>query len=168
MADALADAGHQRIAYIAGEAGSSTNQDRERGFTSRLRERGARGRVRRAGRLLVRVGLCGRETAAGAQADRPDAIFCANDLMAMAALDVARTDLGLRVPEDVSIVGFDDNELASWPKYDLTTVQQPVDRMVDATIEVLLQAIQQPQTEHVVRFMAPSLVVRSSARVALS
>ena len=65
--------------------------------------------------------------------------------MAMAALDVARTDLGLRVPEDVSIVGFDDNELASWPKYDLTTVQQPVDRMVDATIEVLLQAIQQPQ-----------------------
>ena len=40
VADALADAGHQRIAYIAGEAGSSTNQDRERGFTSRLRERG--------------------------------------------------------------------------------------------------------------------------------
>jgi DNA-binding LacI/PurR family transcriptional regulator len=72
------------------------------------------------------------------------------------------------VPEDVSIVGFDDNELASWPKYDLTTVQQPVDRMVDATIEVLLDAIHQPQTERVVRFMAPSLVVRSSARIAIS
>ena len=158
VADALADAGHQRIAYLAGEAGSSTNQDRERGFTSRLREPRPRGRVRRARRLLVRVGLCGRETTA--RTDRPDAIFCANDLMAMAALDVAPTDLGLRVPEDVSIVGFDDNELASWPKYDLTTVQQPVDRMVDATIEVLLQAIQQPQTYLVVNFMAPPLVVR--------
>ena len=47
--------------------------------------------------------------------DRPDAIFCANDLMAMAAIDVARTDLGLRVPEDVSIVGFDDNERPPGP-----------------------------------------------------
>ena len=165
VADALADAGHQRIAYIAGEPGSSTNQDRERGFTSRLRERGHEVAFVEQGDYSYESGYAAAKRLLE-RADRPDAIFCANDLMAMAALDVARTDLGLRVPEDVSIVGFDDNELASWPKYDLTTVQQPVDRMVDATIEVLLQAIQQPQTEHVVRFMAPSLVVRSSARVA--
>ena len=142
-------------------------EDREQGFTDRLAERG--------------VSLCSRESGdysyeSGYQAAKrllahkplPNAIFCANDLMAMAALDVVRTDLGLRVPEDVSIVGFDDISMASWPKYDLTTIQQPVDRMVDATIEVLLDAIHQPQPERLVRFMAPSLVVRSSARVAIS
>ena len=85
-------------------------------------------------------------------------------MMAMAALDVARSDLGFRVPEDVSIVGFDDIQMACWPKYDLTTVQQPVDRMVDATIEAAAPArSSNPDGERVLRFMAPTLAVRSSA-----
>jgi len=164
VADALLSAGHSRLAYIAGEAGSSTNRDREQGFTQRLAERGATLYARESGDYSYESGyqaalrLFSRE-------QRPDALFCTNDLMATAALDVARCELGLRVPEDISIIGFDDIVMASWPKYDLTTIHQPVNRMVDATIEVLLQAIQQPQPERVVRFIAPTLTVRSSARV---
>lgn len=166
VADALLSAGHTRLAYIAGETGSSTNRDREQGFTQRLAERGSTLHARESGDYSYESGyqavlrLLGREP-------RPDGVFCANDLMAMAALDAARRELGLRVPEDISIVGFDDMAMAAWPQYDLTTIHQPVDRMVDATIEVLLQAIQQPQPERVVRFMAPTLTVRSSARVAV-
>lgn len=166
VADALLSAGHTRLAYIAGEAGSSTNRDREQGFTQRLAERGGTLCARESGDYSYESGyqaalrLLGREL-------RPDALFCANDLMAMAALDAARSEFGLRVPETLSIIGFDDIAMAAWPKYDLSTIHQPVDRMVDATIEVLLQAIHQPQPERVVRFIAPTLTVRSSARVAI-
>ncbi len=167
VADALLNAGHTRLAYIAGEAGSSTNRDREQGFTERLAARGVSLSTREGGDYSYESGYQA-ALRLFARPVRPDAVFCANDLMAMATFDAVSCHLGLRVPEDVSIIGFDDIAMASWPKYDLTTIHQPVDRMVDATIEVLLQAIQQPQPERVVRFMAPSLVVRSSARVAIS
>jgi DNA-binding LacI/PurR family transcriptional regulator len=164
-ADALASAGHRRLAYIAGEPGSSTNRDREQGFTDRLAERGLSVYGRECGDYSYESGHAAARRLLASQ-PRPDAVFCANDLMAMAAVDVARTEYGLRLPEDLSVVGFDDIEMASWPNYSLTTVQQPVDRMVEATIEVLLRAIHKPQTERVVRFMSPSLVVRDTARVA--
>ncbi len=165
VADALLDAGHSRIAYIAGEPGSSTNRDREQGFTERLAQRGVTLYAREEGDYSYEAGyqaalrLLQREP-------RPDAIFCANDLMAMATLDVARIEYHLRVPEEVSVIGFDDIKMASWPKYDLTTVHQPVSRMVEATIEVLLRAIDQPDSERTMRFIAPTLIVRSSARLA--
>ena len=55
-----------------------------------------------------------------AAADRPDAVFVANDHMAFATMDVLRFELGLRIPDDVSVVGFDDVPPAAWPAYDLT------------------------------------------------
>lgn len=166
VADALLGAGHTRLAYIAGEAGSSTNRDREQGFTERLAARGVSLYARESGDYSYDSGYQAALRLLSL-APRPDALFCANDLMAMAALDAVRWHAGLRVPEDVSVVGFDDIAPAAWPKYDLTTIHQPVDRMVDAAIDVLLQAIHQPQPERVVRFMAPTLTVRSSARVAI-
>ncbi len=164
-ADALASAGCCRPAYIGGEPGSSTNRDREQGFTDRIAERGLSVYARESGDYSYESGHAAAHRLLASQ-PQPDAIFCANDLMAMAAVDVARSDYGLRVPEDLSVIGFDDIDMASWPKYSLTTIRQPVDRMVDATIEVLLQAIHQPQTERVVRFLSPSVVVRDSVRLA--
>jgi DNA-binding LacI/PurR family transcriptional regulator len=164
VADALVDAGHQRFAYIAGEAGSSTNHDRERGFTTRLQERGHEVALTAQGDYSYESGYVAARDLLE-RPDRPDAIFCANDMMAMAALDVARCDLGIRVPEELSIIGFDDIQMASWPKYDLTTVQQPVEQMVEATLDVLLGAIQEPGKERTMRFIAGKLVQRSSARL---
>ena len=166
IADALLDAGHQHFGYIAGEEGSSTNRDRERGFTERLQERGHTLYLRESGDYSYESGYVAARQMLN-RADRPDAIFCANDLMAMASLDVARYELGIKVPEELSIIGFDDVAMASWPAYSLTTIRQPIDRLVDATIEVLLTAIDNPDGERVIRWIPGTLVQRTSARLVL-
>jgi DNA-binding LacI/PurR family transcriptional regulator len=165
VADALLDAGHQRLAYLAGEAGSSTNRDREEGFLGRLRERGHELAFRMQGDFGYDLAY---EVARPllARDDPPEAIFCANDLMAMAVLDLARFELGVRIPEDLSVVGFDDIPMAAWAGYGLTTVRQPVDRLVATTIDVLLNAIHEPETEATIKMIPPSLTIRSSARLA--
>lgn len=163
-ADVLLDGGHQRIAYMAGEEGSSTNRDRERGFVERLRERGAALFMRECGDFQYDVAFQKAERLLS-RGERPDAIFCGNDLMALATLDYARYALGLRVPEELSVIGFDDIEMSNWPKYDLTTIRQPIGAMVDATVEVLLDAIHTPGRERVLRFVPVQLIVRSSARL---
>jgi len=165
VADAFLDAGHQRLAFIAGEEESSTNRDRETGFVDRLLERGASLSYREsagdyqyepgyevAKRLLMRD-------------NPPDGIFCANDLIAMGALDAARTELGIKVPEELSIIGFDDIPMAAWPGYALTTVQQPVDQLVDTTLQVLMDAIQKPDSEPVKKIIPTYLVPRNSAKL---
>jgi DNA-binding LacI/PurR family transcriptional regulator len=165
VADAFLDAGHQCLAYIAGEEGASTNRDREQGFVERLRERGHELAFREsAGSYAYEPGY---EAARRLlqQDDPPDGIFCANDLIAMGALDAARWELGIQVPQDLSIVGFDDIPMAGWPGYSLTTVRQPVERMVEATIQVLVDAIKEPEAEARTRIISPSLVKRTSARV---
>jgi DNA-binding LacI/PurR family transcriptional regulator len=76
---------------------------------------------------------------------RPDAIFVGNDHMAFAVMDEIR-QMGFSIPDDVAIIGYDDVPLASWPAYDLTTVRQPVNRMVEATIDTLMSAIDGQET----------------------
>lgn len=61
--------------------------------------------------------------------------------MAIAAPATLRTDLGLRVPQDLSVVGFDNVPQVAWPSFDLTTMQQDVDRMVEATRTLLFEQI---------------------------
>jgi DNA-binding LacI/PurR family transcriptional regulator len=164
VADAFLDAGHRRLAFIAGEEGASTNRDREQGFTDRLRERGYELAFREsAGSYTYEPGYEAARRLLQQDAP-PDGIFCANDLIAMGALDAARWELGIRVPHDLSIIGFDDIAMAGGPGYSLTTVRQPVEQMVEATIQVLMDAIGSPDNEAVIKVIAPSLVVRTSAR----
>jgi DNA-binding LacI/PurR family transcriptional regulator len=68
------------------------------------------------------------------------------------------------VPDELSVIGFDDIPMASWPGYSLTTIRQPVEEMVATTIQVLTEAIGSPGSEAVIRVIAPSLVQRTSAR----
>ena len=70
-------------------------------------------------------------------------VFAVNDIMAMGVIDAMR-EAGLRVPQDVSVMGFDDIQAASWPTYDLTTVAQPVDAMVTRALDLLFERIKDP------------------------
>jgi DNA-binding LacI/PurR family transcriptional regulator len=83
-------------------------------------------------------------------------------------MDTLRFELELRVPEDVSVVGYDDVLAASWRGYDLTTVRQPAGQMVDETVDILLAQIEGGNiTPRRIEIDGP-LVVRSSARCAIS
>jgi DNA-binding LacI/PurR family transcriptional regulator len=164
VADFLLAGGHRRIAHIAGWEGSSTGRDRQRGFIAALAAQGA-------APVAVIDGMYDRDRAAevtrqlmsGPQP--PDAIFVGNDHMAFAVMDTLRGELGLRVPHDVSVVGYDDVPLASWAAYDLTTVRQPVNRMVEATVDTLLAQIEAPDTPPRKIEIDGPLITRGSARM---
>ncbi len=106
VANAMLDNGHRRLAYIAGQSNASTNVDRGKGFADRLRERGVTAWLQEDGDFSYDSGYAA-ATRLLARDDRPDAIFCACDDMALAAIDVARTEFGLNVPEQLSVAGFD-------------------------------------------------------------
>jgi len=163
VADHLLDTGHRRLAYIAGKENTSTNIDREKGFTNRLRERGILHWLREQGEYTYESGYEAAKRLLQ-QDNPPDAIFCANDIMALGAIDAARHVVGLKVPEDVSIVGFDDIPTANWPSYSLTTIRQPVNQMIEATIELLLERFETPDIEPVLQLVPGPLIQRASTR----
>jgi DNA-binding LacI/PurR family transcriptional regulator len=160
----LLDGGHKRFGHIAGWEGASTQRDREQGFADGLGEAGIDRYDREVGNFQID------EARAAARRmfdrpDRPDAVFAANDHMAFAVMDVLRYELGLSVPGDVSVVGFDDVPPASWPAYDLTTVRQRANLMVERTVATLLKMIEQPGARAEQHVLPAPLVVRGSARI---
>jgi DNA-binding LacI/PurR family transcriptional regulator len=94
----------------------------------------------------------------------PDAIFVGNDHMAFGVIDVVRAH-GLVPGRDISIVGYDDVPLASWGSYHLTTIRQPVNRMVESTVNLMLRMIESSdEAPERIEIEGP-LVLRSSARI---
>ena len=164
VAAELTDAGHHHLAYIAGNQDSSTNRDREQGFGDELRRRGMADWSREQAYYSYESGF---EAATRLLAARPgvDGIFCASDIIALGAIDAARR-LGRRVPDDLSIIGFDDVPMAQWPPYDLTTIRQPVDAMIELTLRLLLQGDGAADGART-RLLAGALVRRGSARTAV-
>lgn len=136
----LASTGRTRIAHIAGWQGASTGVDRTAGFLAGLEETGI-------APLAVLGGDYAREKAVEAaralfqEKTRPDAVFVGSDYMAFAVMDYIRFEVGLRIPEDVAVAGYDDVPIASWKSYELTTVRQPIDVMVDETVAILTAQI---------------------------
>jgi DNA-binding LacI/PurR family transcriptional regulator len=163
MADYLCSLGHQRIAYIAGFSGASTQIDREAGFVAGLADHGqtlfarAEGNFDHAAAQAAARDLFARP-------NRPDAVFVANDHMAFAVMDVLRFELGLRVPEDVSVAGFDDVPPAAWPAYNLTTYRQHADQMVAETVALLMFSINAGEAEPRQIVLPGALKIRGSTR----
>ncbi len=163
VAEFLIAGGHRHIAHIAGWSGSSTGRDRQRGFEEGLA-------AHSQAPVAVIDGLYDRQVAAQATRDvmaltpRPDAIFVGNDHMAFAVLDTLRS-MGISVPGEVSVVGYDDVPLAAYGAYELTTVRQPLNRMVEATVETLLAKIEDPgRPVQKIEIDGP-LILRGSARI---
>jgi LacI family xylobiose transport system transcriptional regulator len=93
--------------------------------------------------------------------DRPTAIFAGSDLQALGVLDAARS-LGLRVPDDFSVVGYDDIPLAKWVSPTLTTVHQPLRRMAEEASRLVIQMSQAPLKTVPRMDLATTLVIRES------
>ncbi|MGF1626955.1 MAG: LacI family DNA-binding transcriptional regulator [Alphaproteobacteria bacterium] len=140
-AGALIEAGGSRFAAIIGTPDAALVQGRMLGFTSRVTAAGfdPAGIRTDCGHFSYQGGhdAALRLFADAPPATRPDALFCLNDIMAIGAMDALRHRLGLRVPEDVQVVGFDDIPEAARPGYRLTTIRQPLRRMVAKTMTLL-------------------------------
>lgn len=163
VANFLLDMGHQRIAYIAGQTDASTNIDREKGFIDRLNERGVRDVMREQGDFFYQSGYDAAVRLLSLD-NPPEAIFCASDNMALGAMDAARYAMGLKVPEDVSIIGYDNIPMTGWSAYRLTTMSQQVDLMVKETIDLLQAKIEEPDSKPVLQLVPSKLIIRDSVR----
>jgi len=164
LAEFLLAGGHQRIAHVAGWEGASTQRDREAGFLQGLAAGGQSLFARETGNFHAEEAKLAARRLFD-RPDRPDAVFVANDHMAFAVMDVLRYELGLSVPGDVSIVGYDDVSIASWPSYDLTTIRQPANRMVEDTVRLLVARIETPDTPPRRVAIEGPLMLRGSARI---
>ena len=163
VAKFLLAGGHQKIGYIAGWEGASTQRDREAGFREVLNAAGIELHSRKVGDFSSQ--LARKVTVSMFHEDPPDAVFVANDHMAISVMDTLRFELGLKVPDDVSVVGYDDVSTAAWKAYDLTTIRQPANRMVAETVEILLTKINDSGADpRRVEINGP-LIVRGSARI---
>jgi len=135
---ALLDAGHRRIGFINGKSTMEAARDRLDGYVKAHQDRGIE-----IDPTLIRdgdftIGPGERETKAlMAQAAAPTAIFCASDRTAVGCYEALKT-LGIRVPDDVSVIGFDDDPLASIVAPPLNTVRVPHARMGEIAVEYLL------------------------------
>ena len=143
----LLDLGHQRIGFISGHPGQSVSAPRLAGFQAALQESGVElpPELIVSGLFNYRSGLEAAEQLL-ALADRPTAIFASNDDMAAATVAVAHR-LGLDVPSDLTVAGFDDTALATtiWPA--LTTVHQPIVEMAEMAVQCLMRRVQSERSQ---------------------
>jgi LacI family transcriptional regulator len=164
MTEQLAALGHQRISFIIGNPDHAAVLDRYRGYLDGLRSSGLR-----LDKSLVAQGYnsygsgvqCARKLLNVSVAKRPTAIFASNDEMAAGVLAVAHS-MGLGVPENLSVVGFDDAPLASqvWPA--LTTIRQPIPDMAAQAAKLLLGILRGEPADHAKHMLPSSLTFRHS------
>ena len=167
----LIELGHRRIGFLAGRPDLESARRREDGYRRALEEAGIA-----FDPTLIHVGGFTEETAVVparallSLAPRPTAIFAANDLSALQVLRTA-TDFGLRVPDDLSLVGFDNIPESALCDPPLTTVDQSIQDLGAEAVRILVELIDQPGRRdpasiHVT--LPTELVVRRSTRPAVA
>jgi LacI family transcriptional regulator len=160
----LLDLGHRLIGCITGPLGITTNQDRLTGYTGSLVQANITpdDALVYEGDFRYQSGYDGALYLMKQKAKAPTALFCHNDMMAFGAARGLR-DLSLRIPQDVSLVGFDDIFFSQYMDVPLTTIVQPVYEMGLEACEVLLEEITGKSPVRQRRIFSPRLVIRQSA-----
>ncbi|CDZ23951.1 LacI family transcriptional regulator [[Clostridium] cellulosi] len=159
----LINLGHTKIAHVTGYSGQLSTIDRLSGYKAALEESGidvdpnliVKGDFMREGGYNATKKLLSQSS--------PTAIFYGNDAMAIGGLK-ALNEMGVNVPDDISIVGFDDIEVASYISPSLTTIRLPLDAMSDKAINLLINSIE-TDTDYCANYVMPvKLIERNSCR----
>jgi DNA-binding LacI/PurR family transcriptional regulator len=155
--------GHRRIAFVSGPAELGSVQERYRGYCDALRVGciDAEGQVNLAGQFTEQFGMSALPHLLAA-AQPPTAAFVASDYIALGVLSAAEMH-GIKVPDDLSIVGFDDIRFSQYVRPRLTTIRSPVDRLAQQGVELLFERLQDPQAPARTQVLPVELVIRESA-----
>lgn len=164
LVDGLYKAGHRRFVIIAGPPDSVVGVERKTAALERLEELGIEDVPVLGEDYSYENGFNSVNELMAGGAPPPDAVICANDVVAIGALDAFRVNHGLAAPRDISVVGFDGVGPASWKSYDLTTIRQPVRRMTEAAVSMLLSMIEEPEMPREKRVFSGILRTGSSAK----
>ncbi len=166
IAEAFLRAGAKTFVTITGDSRATTSQDRIRGFVERLQEAGIRAAEieRHEGFSTYTGGVAAAEALLRhRRAPLPDAVFCINDIMALGTIDVMKHSFGLKIPDDLMVAGFDDIPEGTRLPYQLTTVRQPLEKMIAETLVLLkLEEPGRPLDLGIDRPIAGELVWRST------
>ncbi|MGX5666707.1 LacI family DNA-binding transcriptional regulator [Rhizobium daejeonense] len=142
MADELVRIGHRRVGLLSGEQSVASSLERREGFLD-----GARGRLKIIWDIEVPLRPQLNDEAIVAISSAPrhgvTAIACANDLVAIGALGILHNNR-IRVPDDISVIGFDGMEWSGWPLVDLTTVRQPLAELGGRAVDILMARLAEP------------------------
>ena len=160
----LLDSGHSRIAYVSGPAHLAQCRDRRLGAQQALAAAGLDAEALTVIEVPALDAAAGRDAGARllGRRQRPTAVFCANDLLALGVLQSV-FGAGVRVPEDLALVGYDDIEFAAAAAVPLTSVRQPAFRIGRSAARLLLEETSGEQHEHERVVYEPELVVRRSS-----
>lgn len=160
-AQTLIDHGYKRIAFLGGPKNATSTEDRAAGFAAKMKELG---RI-----TTVTVFADDYRYDAGQRAMRTildrgvDAVFCGDDVICMGAMDAAR-QAGLRVPEEVGFLGFNDLAMAGWSAYGLSTIRQPVAEIILSSVDLVVMMLENPDRAPETRLFPCTVVERSSLR----
>jgi DNA-binding LacI/PurR family transcriptional regulator len=160
-AKAFFDQGRRRLAVAASHSATSSIAERETAFVAASEALGASVSVGRGKDSDYDSGIAAARQLF-AQAERPDAVYCANDQLAFGLMDYVRTALGLRIPEDVAVIGFDDVPEAAWLSYRLTTFRQDPVVMAQHAVDLVERRLANPDLPLAHERVIPELIIRDS------
>jgi DNA-binding LacI/PurR family transcriptional regulator len=161
----LAAAGHKQFAIIGGPDDSVVGQERAKGARDRLAELGLPKPIVVPGNYDYDSGARGLAVIIEKLGRAPDAIICANDVMAIGCVDAARHKFKLDVPNALSVAGFDGVEPSTWLSYNLTTLRQPVKKMAEAAAEMVTALIGNPNAIPEKRVFSAQFIEGGTARL---
>jgi DNA-binding LacI/PurR family transcriptional regulator len=164
VAEYLVGKGYTSYGFISGKILAQTSDNRYSGFEDGLENNGYLCNVIANGDYTYESGynalLQMKEKTAS---HLPQAIFCASDLMAFGAMDAARKELNLRIPEDIAFVGVDNLEQCDWKSYQLTSVSQPIDELCEYSKNYLIKRFANKETSEGFVLLNCKLVERQSS-----
>jgi DNA-binding LacI/PurR family transcriptional regulator len=139
LIDEMVASGHHRVAVVSGPDGSMVGRKRIEQVHAALARHGLEAVATQRGDYRYQSGV---EAASDLLAARPTLVVAANDMMAMGVMDALRHDHGVAVPDDISVAGFDGVTAGQFAAYRLTTIRQPIGRMAEAAVNLLLQRVE--------------------------
>lgn len=159
----LCENGHTEIAYIRYSQDTREESEKQIGFLGGLRRYGVyQVPIEKADYTYESGYQVCRRLLEGAR--RPTAIFCTSDTIALGVMDAARKEFGLRIPEDLSLVGYDDIPMVRWQAYNMTTIRQPFSQLVDETLAIIDRLRETEVSQPVIKLIQPVLVERATVK----